>query len=71
MLLTTPPEGGPPSSPAMQTLQWASCHLGILFFGSLALAALLVKPRTSEAVVPERRLEAAADPVEDGDPLFI
>lgn len=55
----------------MQTLQWASCHLGILFFGSLALAALLVKPRTSEAVVPERRLEAAADPVEDGDPLFI
>ncbi len=71
MLLPTPPEGGPPSSLAMQTLQWASCHLGILFLGSLTLAVLMVKPRPSEAVTTKRRLETEADLLEGDGPLFI
>jgi hypothetical protein len=69
--LITPLEGGPPSSLAMQTLHWASCHLGILFLGSLALAALLVKPRPSEAVATKRRLETEAGLLEGDGPLFI
>jgi len=70
-MLATTPEGDPCLSLAMRTLLWASCHPGILLFGSLVLAVLLVKPRPSEAVATKHRLKTEADLVEGEDPLFI
>ena len=59
------------SSSADQILHWASCHPGVLLFGSLVLAALLTEPRAVQPNPLERRPETEADLIDGEDPLFI
>ena len=70
MLPSQPQEAGPGKPPVVQALHWASCHPGILLFGTVALAALLATPRTDDTV-KRRPPETEADIVEGEDPLFI
>jgi len=71
MLSSQPQEVGPESSPLIQALHWARCHLGIVLFASLALAALVAAPRGAEIAIPECRRETEADLAEGEDPLFV
>lgn len=70
MLPSQPQEMGLERSPVVQALRWASCHPGILLFGTLALAALVATPRADDTV-KRRRPETEADIVDGEDPLFV